>query len=143
MALFSSSVPYIEEALSFVSLHVSALPIRLVGGAKSSSFHSGRVEVFSHRQWGTICDNSWSSNEARVVCRQLGYTSGAAYRGAVYGEGTGPIWLGFVRCLGYESSLLNCLHRSIGRHYCSHQQDVAVACYNGEYIQTILYYRYA
>ena len=131
MALFNSSV-HVYKTLCPLSPCVTALPIRLVGGAKSSSFHSGRVEVFIHGQWGTVCDNSWSSNDARVVCRRLGYTSGAAYRGAVYGEGTGPIWLDFVICLGYESSLLNCRYQ--GRNYCSHQQDASVACYNGEYI---------
>ena len=107
--------------------------IRLVGGTKSTSFYSGRVEVFINGQWGTVCDNSWSSNDARVVCRQLGYTSGTAYGGAVYGEGTGPIWLDNVRCRSYESSLLNCGHRGIGQHYCSHGEDASVACYNGEY----------
>ena len=106
--------------------------IRLVGGAKSSAFHSGRVEVFTNGQWGTVCDDSWSSIDARVVCRQLGYTSGTAHGRAVYGRGTGPIWLDNVNCRGYESSLLNCAHGGIGRHDCSHGEDASVACYKGE-----------
>ena len=119
----------------------TALPVRLVGGAKSTSFHSGRVEVFINGQWGTVCDDSWSSNDAWVVCRQLRYTSGIAYGGAIYGEGTGPIWLDYVRCRGYESSLLNCPHRGTGQHNCGHGEDASVACYNGRYIdiQTMLF----
>ena len=112
----------------------TALPIRLVDGAKSTAFHSGRVEVFINGYWGTVCDDSWSSSDARVVCRQLGYTRGIAYGRAIYGEGTGQIWLDDVACRGYESSLLNCPHRGTGQHNCGHGEDASVACYNGRYI---------
>ena len=35
---------------------------------------SGRVEVCINNVWGTICDNSWSSTDTRVVCNQLGFS---------------------------------------------------------------------
>ena len=43
--------------------------IRLVDGNSTSE---GRVELCSQGLWGAISTSSWSSSDARVVCRQLG-----------------------------------------------------------------------
>ena len=42
--------------------------IRLVRGVRA-----GTVQICLSGLWGTICDNSWDSRDAGVVCRQLGY----------------------------------------------------------------------
>ena len=50
--------------------------------------------------------------------------------GVFFGGGASfaPIHLDDVRCLGNESSLLNCTHSGIGVHDCDHHQDVGIIC---------------
>ena len=103
------------------------LAIRLAG---RSSHNQGRVEVYYNGEWGTVCDDGWDNADATVVCRQLGfYSSARAYGSAAYGQGTGPIWLSRLSCIGNEPSLTECSQLSVGTKICTHSDDASVYCY--------------
>ena len=87
------------------------------------------MEVYYNGTWGTVCHDDWDINDAHVVCRQLGFLFALdVYGNARYGQGTGPILLHDINCLGNESSLLSCRHNGVGNHNCDHSQDVGVLC---------------
>ena len=46
--------------------------MRLVGGHLENE---GQVEMCFEGRWGTISDDGWSTSDAEVVCRQLGYST--------------------------------------------------------------------
>uniref|UniRef100_A0A8C8UB53 CD163 antigen n=1 Tax=Peromyscus maniculatus bairdii TaxID=230844 RepID=A0A8C8UB53_PERMB len=88
---------------------------------------SGRLEVKFQGEWGTVCDDSWDSQDASVVCKQLGCPTAITAIGRVNAsEGTGPIWLDSISCKGDESALWECKHQEWGKHYCQHREDAGV-----------------
>ena len=112
--------------LTGASARFSSGHLRLTNGYAPSV---GRVEIWYSNQWNTVCDDSWSITDARVVCRQLGYQGAAfAHRNAEFGEGTGGILLDNVDCTGAETSLLQCPHGGIYIHNCGHHEDAGVTC---------------
>ncbi|KAL4431625.1 hypothetical protein ABPG77_001467 [Micractinium sp. CCAP 211/92] len=107
---------------------VPAVKVRLVSGTKTNA-RAGRVEVWHNGRWGTVCSDFFGPQEARVVCRQLGYnTAGRVWPSTRFGRGTGTIWLDDLACTGSEARLESCCSRGWGIHNCQHSKDVGVSC---------------
>lgn len=100
--------------------------IRLSGGDASS----GRVEIRFLGDWGTVCDDDFGIEEARVVCRMLGKstTNAQAFNGSHFGQGSGTIVYDDLGCIGSEPDLFKCPHAELGHHNCAHTEDAGVSC---------------
>ncbi|KAK3098541.1 hypothetical protein FSP39_020457 [Pinctada imbricata] len=117
----------------------SGMSIRLVGGSNSNE---GRVEVSRDGQWGTICDNSWTTYDAHVVCRQVGFAGGDARRGSRYGRGSGPVYMDNLKCRGTEETIFECsnLGWNVAATTCSpHTKDAGVYCYPWERLSMVYF----
>ena len=94
---------------------------------------SGRVEVCSgSNNWGQVCDDFWSNNDATVACRQLGLlpdgTTGVARRQAFFGTGSGGFVLDNLLCTGTEASLFDCPHNGVDVHNCFTGEESGIEC---------------
>ncbi|KAK9408955.1 Hhipl1: HHIP-like 1 [Crotalus adamanteus] len=78
-----------------------------MNGSRRGRDH-GRVESFINGDWGTVCDDLWTSKAAAVVSLQLGYWF--VIRDTMRAEfGEGHLLsslLDVVQCVGHENSFL-------------------------------------
>ncbi|XP_071549205.1 uncharacterized protein [Panulirus ornatus] len=91
---------------------------------------AGTVYVKHQGRWGTVCDDSFDENHAKVVCRSLGYEGGwtVSYPRAFFGRGRGDILLDEPGCRGNEDWLGACQRVVWGVSDCDHHEDVGVLC---------------
>ena len=74
-----------------------------------------------------ICDDSWNAQAAHVACRQLGFTRALkASQGNL--ADTDVFSLDQVKCLGNETSLLECDHVDQQHENCNSNEAAGVVC---------------
>ncbi|XP_031432791.1 antigen WC1.1 [Clupea harengus] len=102
--------------------------IRLANGTDPCE---GRVEVWNHTDWGSVCDDGWDVKAGDVVCAQL--DCGSAHKvtgeGGPFPSGSGHILLDELNCTGSEKDLWQCVTPRTGQtHDCGHKEDAGVVC---------------
>ncbi|WAR24035.1 DMBTL-like protein [Mya arenaria] len=94
---------------------------------EGSGRYEGRVEVSIAGIWGTICEDGFDMNDAKVICRMLNMTATGFLHQARRGEGSGPIYLRNLECNGDETSINQCAYGT-DVSVCTHSADVSVIC---------------
>ena len=110
---------------------------RLVNGKTQ---YEGRLEIRRNGgPWGTIsAANPWSSKQASVACRSLGFSSSTLSPDAtneIFGPGTGPVHLVIDICYGHEQSILDCSRSdwdAVPLIHTTHCCDVGLFCMPGK-----------
>nr|XP_039273184.1 deleted in malignant brain tumors 1 protein-like [Styela clava] len=105
--------------------------IRLANGNHDNE---GRIEVKINDVWGDICSNDWDIDDARVVCRMLGFDGAVEhFNDPEYGRGDGPVWMNRVQCSGREEHLSDCIFQGIPIYDCDETDDIAgVECISND-----------
>ncbi|XP_071542113.1 neurotrypsin-like [Panulirus ornatus] len=99
----------------------------------SRSAAYGTVFVKYQQEWSTICGAGFSTDDAKVICRSLGYGSGwvVPFSLSYFGVGTGPVHVHKMECRGYEDWIRECPSFVWSQSLCVHHLDVGVFCYDG------------
>ena len=128
--------------------------------ADSTASMNGRVEFCLNGDWGTVCDDGWTTVDANVACRQLGYSGSCeccnahsivstlwikliivllyfadatAYSNAHFGPDTSIITaLSDVVCTSTQSRLIDCNY-DLFMGNCSHSDGAGVQCVPREF----------
>jgi hypothetical protein len=105
--------------------------VRLMGTGSTSN--KGNVEVLSSNgKWGGVCDDQWDLNDAKVVCRMLGYLraewGGSGFNTYGLPSSGHSFVLDNVHCTGSELSIFDCKHNGEWSENCKAYEIAAVRC---------------
>lgn len=115
---------YLQDIDNRFILFLIGVPLRLTNG------HYGRVEVHMNGQWGTVCNAGFDTEDAEVVCRQMGFMNvQRVMESSLFAVGSGPVWMTDVSCTGHESNFFDCYWSTPqDKEVCDHTNDAAIEC---------------
>ncbi|XP_076437168.1 uncharacterized protein LOC143276510 [Babylonia areolata] len=93
---------------------------------------NNEVRVYVDGQWGTVCADHWTDNEAAAICRQLGHLHGYR-RFSDFEANPRRYWphvLRDLRCGANNTSVTQCSFSRVGSNACQHKRAAAVLCSN-------------
>ncbi|KAM4694500.1 T-cell differentiation antigen CD6-like [Discoglossus pictus] len=123
----------VDLRLDFLDLHrigsrrglqmidADSFHVRLSGGHDSCS---GRVEVYSDGQWGTLCDSSWFLDDSVMLCKNLGC---GPFVDMTQYEHTLGTYMAFI-CMANATSLRNCSMHRENPIICGQSRAVGLVC---------------
>ena len=125
--LFSITI-IIILSYHYYSIDPPQFSVRLIGG---STRYEGRLQTFFNSKWGSVCNNEWDFNDARVTCRQLGFSDALmAVTSLKYGNADEEeeYFLDSVKCSGDEPGLHYCESSGFGNQACGISEVAGVVC---------------
>ena len=100
----------------------------------------GRLEIFRHGRWGTVCSDTFDFLAANISCKELGFVRALDFGNTTFAgldeAATSPVLISGVRCSSDDQTLNECLLEEAEEEEeeedgeCTHTQDVALTCTN-------------
>ena len=92
----------------------------------------GVVQVCMNNVWGSVCNNRFGTNDASVVCRELGFPSTGATpisdASNRFNHSSGQAFLDSVNCDGTENNVMDCQQTTPGLSECTSTEIAGVEC---------------
>ncbi|KAJ8026614.1 Deleted in malignant brain tumors 1 protein [Holothuria leucospilota] len=96
---------------------------RLVNGSK---WYEGRVEIWNSNNWEGLCSNNFNTEEARTVCKQLGFKDvDTVYYYAKFGNNFDAASSVYFECNNYDTYLSTCIRYD---EYSRNCEATAIRC---------------
>lgn len=88
----------------------------------------GAVQVWKEGSgYGEVCSDGFNDTDAKIVCREIGYTTAISLCCSSFGHWGLPFVMSNVQCTGSENSIRNCLHES-ENPVCNSNTYASVVC---------------